>query len=227
MLEEPTTTAPPPTGGFNLLDALVGVITRPVPTMATIATARPWLIALAVYMVIALIGGVASMVGVNIDAQLAQMPPEMRDQFEPLFRALFNPGTAIISALVSAPIWLTIISAIYFGVGRLLHGQGAFSSVFSTQAFATVPSVGASVLTALLNLAGPMLAPLTGLVGLGFGIWTLVLSVIGIRESMGFSTGRAVATVLIPLAVIIVVCCCLAFVFGAAIAGIVAGTSSG
>lgn len=222
MLETPTMPDPPPGGGFNFLDALQGVITRPVPTMATIAAARPWLIALGVYLVIALIGSLASIVSLNVDQQLVQMPDEMRDQFAPLLRLLFNPGTVIATTLVSAPIWLVIGSAIYFGVGRLLGGQGAYSSIFSTQAFASVPSVGASVLTALLTLAGPMLAPLTGLVGLGFGIWSLVLSVIGVRESMGFSTGRAVATVLIPLAVIVVICCCLAIVLGATIAGIIA-----
>ena len=60
---------------------------------------------------------------------------------------------------------------------------------------------------------------LGGLLTLGFSIWTLVLVVIGIRESMALSTGRAVATLLIPIGVVLLLACVLIFVVVAAIAG--------
>ena len=47
------------------------------------------------------------------------------------------------------------------------------------------------------------------MVSFGIAIWSLVLQVIGVREAMHLSTGRAVMTVLIPVGVLVFLACAL------------------
>lgn len=77
-------------------------------------------------------------------------------------------------------------------------------------------------LTAVFNLIGvPFVG---GLLGFAVAIWVLVLYVLGIRESLSLSTGRAVATLLIPVGVLLALGCALiALVVALAIGA--AGTS--
>jgi hypothetical protein len=225
MLDQPAPQLPAAGQPFNVMQAIIGIITQPVPTLREIATVRPWLMALLVYIVISVLSGVAGSLGFNLDAQLAQVPPENREQLEPLLRGIFSPATLIGGSLITAPILLALVSGIFWIVGRLLGGTGTYSAVFSTQGFASAPtlvSAAVSFVVGLIGLAAPVaglaLSPLSGLIGFGVAIWGIVLSVIGIRESMGFSTGRAVATVLIPGAVLIGLCCVIGFAFFAVIA---------
>jgi hypothetical protein len=204
--------SPPEGGEFNFIDAAVGVVTRPVPAMRQIAAARPWLIGLALYIVIALLGGLAGLTAPAPATALppdANVPPEFEQMLEGMMEASRSPLLIAAAAVVLSPISLLITSGIFYLVGRLLGGQGPFSALFATQAFASVPSLLLAALTAVLNLAGTLLAPLVGLLGFAVGIWILVLEIIGIRESLALSTGRAVATVLIPVGVVILLGCVL------------------
>ncbi len=223
---------------FNPLEAAIGVITRPVAAMREIAAARPWPIAFALTIAIALLSGLAGLIGQqaglneNLDAlRDAGVSPGITDAFG----FFFSPGgsilTLLLSALIFAPLWLVILSGIYYGIGRLLGGKGPFTSVLSTQAFSSVPAVLQAPLAAVLGLLGSALAPapgevgggtlavglLGGLLSLAFAIWQLVLQAIGVRESLALSTGRAAATVLIPIAVLLLLGCVLIFVLAAAL----------
>jgi hypothetical protein len=223
---------PADSGSFNVAQAIPGVITQPVPTMQAIAAARPWPIALAYYIGIAVISGVAGAFSAqaqlaSLQAQLGSLDPEARQQFEAIVRTFLNPVALVGSSVVLAPIALVIVAGILWLVARLLGGQGPFSGLFSTLAFAATPSLFQSVLTIPLSLAGAAFSSLVSLIAFAIGIWSLVLQVIGIRESMNLSTGRAVATVLIPIGVLVVLCCVLAVAFGALIAGIIANAAGG
>ena len=96
-------------------------------------------------------------------------------------------------------------------VARIFRGQGSFSAVLSTQAFASTPSLLLAPVIALLNLGGAAVALtlLKYVIGLMFSIWTLVLQVIGIRESLALSTGQAVAVLIIAIGILIMLGCAL------------------
>jgi hypothetical protein len=220
-----STIAPAPAAGpFNPVDAAIGVITRPVPAMQQIAAARPWLIGLGLYLIINLLSGFAGLTApATVLPPDANMPPELEQMLEGLIGATRSVPLILGLSLIVSPILLVIWVGILYLVGRLFGGQGAFSAVFATHTFATIPNILLAAATALLNLAGDLLAPLLGALSFGVGIWILVLQIIGMRESMALSTGRAVAAVLIPIAVLILLACVLAVI---AVAVIVSAVSS-
>jgi hypothetical protein len=195
---------------FNPLDAAIGVVTRPVGAMREIAAARPWPIALALAAAIALLGGL-----VNLTAPLqgaadltgtAGLPPEFAQTYENTFAFFRSPGGVVANVLGSL-IGLAIGSGIFYLIGRLLGGRGPFSGLLSTLAFASIPNILLAPLTAVFNLIGvPFVG---GLLGFAVAIWVLVLYVLGIRESLSLSTGRAVATLLIPVGVLLALGCAL------------------
>jgi hypothetical protein len=90
--------------------------------------------------------------------------------------------------------WL-IWSLIILGIGKLLGGTADFGEVMRCLAFAYSPGV--------LQLFSffPLLGPLVGFVAV---IWTIVSTIVAVREAMDFDTGRAVLTVLIPFGIMVV-----------------------
>ena len=198
--------------GFNPIEAAIGVIIRPARAMQQIAAARPWPVAMLLASAIALLTGL-----VNLTAPMPAMaggeplPPGLPGGFETILAFTRSPWLPVVSALVITPLTLLISTSIFYLVGRLLGGHGPFSALLATQGFATVPGILLAPLMALLNLGGTLLAfVLLGYaVSVGFGIWVLVLQVLGIRESLALSTGRAVAVLLIPIAVLILLGCLL------------------
>jgi hypothetical protein len=84
-----------------------------------------------------------------------------------------SPVWIAIQVLVISPAFVALVSAVFYAAGRLLGGRGAFSAVFSTHAFASVPTIIQAPLAAWLHLSG--LGGATGLVGFVFGLWALVL----------------------------------------------------
>jgi hypothetical protein len=93
-------------------------------------------------------------------------------------------------ALVGWLIWSLIILV----VGRVLGGKADFGEVMRALAFADTPGVF------YLFSSFPLFGPLISLV---VGVWTIIATVIAVREAMDFDTGRAVVTVLIPVGIMI------------------------
>ncbi len=223
---EPTSSLPPelpPTGRpFNPVEAAIGVITRPVPAMQAIAAARPWLMALLLSVIIGLLSGLAGMTAPAPSpadmGDLAQLPPEQQRAIEGILGMVRSPALGIGNAIIN-PIVLAIWAGILWLVARLLGGIGQYSSLFSTVGFASVPNILLAPITALLNLGGAALAALSSLVGFAFAIWTIVLTVIAIRESMRLSTGRSVATCAIPAGSCLLLICAIVVVFASLIIG--------
>ena len=194
---------------FNFWEAIVGVIVRPVTAMRQIAAARPWPFALGLAIMIALLGGL-----VNLQSPWAQMPPPgdpaapLPPEFDQAMAFTRSPWFALLNALLCSPALLAVGAGILFLIGRLLGGQGHYSALFSTQAFSSVPSLLLTPVLALLNLTGTVVGSVLSIpLGIGVGIWVIVLQVLGIRESLTLSTGRAIATVLIPIALLFAFVC--------------------
>ena len=207
---------------FHPVEAAMGVIVRPVAAMREIAAARPWPIALALYMAITLLSGLVGLTSPWADATADTAPPGLADGYESITTFTGSLLLAVVNALICSPVLLVAIAGVFYGVGRLFGGHGQFTALLSTLAFASVPGLLLAPLTALLNLGGAVLLLTVGLLSsVCFGIWIVVLQVLGIRESLALSTGRAVATLLIPLAFLFLLfCACVAIIialaFGAA-----------
>lgn len=209
---------------FNPLEALIGVIIRPVEAMRQIAAARPWVFAIILSIVSALLSGLANLPGRDrtLD-QFANTGLDARTQetFENFVGFFLSPAFAIGSAL-TAPLWLALGSGILYLCGRLLGGRGPYSAMFSTEAFTAIPGILLAPLTAVFNLVGGPVATIGGCLAFFVGIWALVLTVLAIRESLNLSTGRAVGALLIPVAVLLALSCVLTLVA----VGLAAGASS-
>lgn len=112
-----------------------------------------------------------------------------------------------VGVIVGPMVWIVFLflwSGIVHGLLLLFGGAPkGFETSLRVIAYSAAPSVFAAV---------PFLG---GLVG---SVWGIVLQCIGLAEAHGVPRGRAVAAVLVPLAVCCVCLAVLAFVFSAAIA---------
>jgi hypothetical protein len=205
-MTEMESTRPVPSGsearGLNVLEAAVAVITRPASAMLDIAVTRAWPAGLLLSMAATLLNALSTLAGrpANLagGADLADLPPELAGTLA----TLQSPQFLIVSSVVISLPTLVFWTGVLYLVGRLLGGRGAFGGLLATQGFASVPNFLLAPVAAMLNLAGGPLTFVGWLLGFGFFIWTFVLGVIGIRESLAFSTGKAIATALIPFAIL-------------------------
>lgn len=226
---EPTSPLPPdlpPSGRpFNPVAAAVGVITNPVPAMQEIAAARPWLMALLLTIVIGLLSGLVNLTNPTLDpanlGDLGDLSAEQRRAAESVMQ-LVRPAVGAGGAILG-PIFLAIWAGILYLIARLLGGVGPYSALFSTIAFANLPSLLQVPLLLLINLGGTSLAPIASLVSFVFSIWVIVLTVIGIRESMSLSTGRSVATCALPVGGCFLIICVIFVAMGALLVGALSG----
>ena len=195
---------------FHVLDAIIGVITRPARTLRRIALIRPWPQALAVYIGIAVLEGLTSLTLPRSSFEPSTAgAPTLGTGAELFLQTITTPTFLFGSTLVLNPLALLLETGVLFLVARLLGGRDPFSGLLSTFAFASVPLLIMEPVTAVLNLGGSAMADgmVRGLLSFAAGIWVLVLQVLAIRESFSFSTGRAVAVFLIPFAVIVLLSC--------------------
>lgn len=109
----------------------------------------------------------------------------------------------IVSAILTAVLFGVFV-AILWGIGKLFAGVADYMSLFRGLGFAYAP-------TAL-----GIIPVIGGLVG---GIWAIVASIVAVREIHRVSQGAAVATVLIPVGVLLILFVLLAFVTGMVLLG--------
>src|SRR5918999_1053348 len=193
----------------GLLETAVSVVTRPVPTLRRLTSDPKVSWGIIVTVVIALATAVLTAVQPETSAP-QEIPSQPGFPTENFMRTL---GVALV---ILGPLFslgsLAIWTAILLGTSRLLGGRGGYAGLFTGLAFASIPnifSVPAQLLPLALGGAGRALA---GLVSFGIGIWVFVLGILAVRENNDFSTGRAVAAVMIPIGVIILLIIVLAVV---------------
>jgi hypothetical protein len=187
----------------NVLERVVGVMSQPVVTLREL-TERPrvpW--ALIVTAVIALISSLAGIGRADRGSQFGGLGGT-GSEFgpSPELRRILVVGSVVLSPVL-ATIFLVVWAGILQGISRLLGGTGAYAGTLSGLGFAGVPYVLGIPAQVLPLVFGTVGAALSGLVQFGLLIWVLVLDVIVVRENHDFSTGRAVAAVLLPIAVVI------------------------
>ncbi|MCL4439762.1 MAG: YIP1 family protein, partial [Firmicutes bacterium] len=111
-----------------------------------------------------------------------------------------RPYIGIIGALLAFIGWF-MQAGVFHLFAELLGGRGRAVGVLTVLAFADIPRVLVipfQVISVILvdSLFGRFLTVAVSLLAF---IWWAVLLVIGLREIQGFSTGRAVAALLIPM----------------------------
>lgn len=122
---------------------------------------------------------------------------------------LGDGANGFIAGLIGAFIvWLVSAGLAYF-LGTNLFGtpttNTTFEAVLRTVGYAQVPGI-----VAVVGFI-PFLGPVVGLVG---GIWTVVTSVIAIRQSLNIATDRAIITGLVATIATVLIMVILSLIFG-------------
>lgn len=115
--------------------------------------------------------------------------------------------------------YFLIVGAMHY-VARALGGRGNLPGAITALGFASLPAVlnaPVYLLTRFLGIDG-----LAGLGVLAFGLWSLVLDVIALREVYEVSTGKAVGILFLTPLAIIVAGVVLTLVFGVLFAALFA-----
>ena len=126
-----------------------------------------------------------------------------KDMVMPAVPGLSMQEPAIISEIarmaILAPLGWLVITALYFVMSKLLKGKAGYSDLLLVGGYAQLPMLFGSILGIGAGLTLPSLAFLPSLI---FGLWTLIATIIGVREANAFTTARAVIVVIVPLVIL-------------------------
>ena len=185
----------------GLLETAASLFVHPVVTLRRVSRQRPIDWAIAIIVVLA----AASLV---IDAARLSPRDFVLDPSDA--PESFSGGVRIamvLGALTLGPVIGLVVSALISGlfhvVSRMMGGAGTFAGMFAAYAFASLPGavlIPAAVFPIIFGSVGGRLELLV-LVTVLF--WSAILTVVAVRENYGFTTARAVAAVLIPVAALI------------------------
>jgi hypothetical protein len=170
--------------------------------MGEISAARPWRLAVGLLLALALSTKLLDLLKLRglVWPGLHGAAPPPEAWADPIFPSL---GSALGLALLEAGL-LVLEAGIVYLVGRGLGGRGPVSALLATQAFASLPTILPRVAApaVLQDLSDPTGAEMVAFVLMNYGpeVWSLVLGVLGVRASLGLSTGRATASRLAGLA---------------------------
>jgi hypothetical protein len=180
----------------------------------TLQTALIWMLIAGV--VAAIFGFLASAIGAgSTAAMISQMglPPEVEAQMGPMMGLV--TGGAGLAAIITVPVAFLIGTFITHLIAKVLSGQGDYSK------FAYLASTYQAPLTIVSSVLS-IIPFLGGCIALLIWIYTYVESYFAVKVNYGLSNGRALAVVLIPLALVLILAFCFAFV----IAGMFAAFSN-
>ena len=168
---------------------------------ATLQTALIWMLIAGV--VAAIFGFLQSLIGVSsVDAMLdqADLPPEVAAQMAPLLGAAV--GGAGIAAIITVPVFFLIGSFIYHLLATMLGGQGDYGKFAYLMSTYQAPITIASSIISIIPFLG-------GCVAFLLTIYAYVETYFAVRANYGLSSGKALAVVLIPIALIFLLFLCL------------------
>ena len=126
-------------------------------------------------------------------------------------------GGTLIGLICGAPI-SAVISVVAFAVAtaliqwiaKMFGGRGTFDQL--AYIFGAIAAPAALVTTVLTLLTGiPFVGACFGIISFLVAIYVLVLEIMATKAVNGFGWGQAAGSVLIPGAVLLLLCCCLAF----------------
>lgn len=171
----------------------------------TLQTALIWMVIAGV--VAAIFGLISGAIGASsAAAMISQMglPAEIEAQMGPMITAISGGSVA---AIISVPVFFLIGTFILHLIAKMLGGQGEYNTfAYLTSTFQAPLTMASSILAVI-----PFLG---GCVAMIIGIYGYVLSYFAVKANYGLTSGRALAVVLIPLALLILLVICLAAFIG-------------
>jgi hypothetical protein len=179
---------------------------------ATLQTALIWMVIAGV--VAAIFGWLAGLMGAaSMSAMISQMglPPEMQAQMGPMIAAM--TGSAGLAAIITVPLFFLIGTFILHLIAKMLGGQGEYSTLAYLFATFQAPLTIISSILAIIPFLG-------GCVAFLIFIYTYVEGYFAVKANYGLTSGRAIAVILIPLALLFILVFCLAIVAGGILAGL-------
>jgi hypothetical protein len=132
-------------------------------------------------------------------------------------------GGGLIAAICGAPV-AAIISVVFFAlttgvvqlIAKMFGGRGTFDQLAYALAAILAPFYLVSSLITLLG-AIPYVGACFGIVGLGVGLYVLVLEIMAVKGVNQFGWGQAIASLLLPVFAIV---CCISVAIAAALPAI-------
>ncbi len=127
----------------------------------------------------------------------------------------------IITLVCGAPIaalfgviGFAIIVALVQWIAKMFGGRGNFNQLAYVFGAIAAP---ATLISAIFTLLGaiPFVGACFGILAFVFALYVLYLEITAVKGVNGFGWGPAVGSVLIPVAVLFLVCCCVLFAVGA------------
>lgn len=106
-----------------------------------------------------------------------------------------GPTSALVTALASLAGWLIWAGITYLIGDKLLGGTATWGELLRALGFAQAP--GVLLVFGVLPLIG-------GLLAFVISLWTLVAGIVGIREALDFSTGKALITAVLGWLVLVI-----------------------
>lgn len=179
---------------LGVLDLMYGALFSPVPTFRAVAS-RPHLGRAVVVLVVVAV--VSAAVGAITGSR--QAAAGLAETGIPLPGFYVAPAAFFFGLVGPFVLWY-LQAAIFYLTGVLLGGRGGVLPLLAVLAVASMPQVFSAPIALLSSAVHRGLG-----VWLSFaiGIWTLALYVLAVREGLHFSTGRALATLFLPLVVMV------------------------
>lgn len=176
-----------PFPGF--LELMYGALFAPVTTFRQVAARPRPDRAVLVLLAVSVVSAGAGALSAEREAGLAALPVSLS----------LGPVAFLLGLIGPFVIWYLQASALHL-TAELLGGAGRVLTLLTLLALAAVPQVFSAPALLLGVLTRSSLG---GWLSLGIGVWVIVLQVLAVRETYGFSTGRAVGTLFLPLGALV------------------------
>ena len=183
----------------DLLENIFGTLFSPASTFGRMLEERT---SVTIAAIVVLIACICSGAG-SILTQSAFM--SLFAEFPGFEEMVFSPIASMTMSVVVGFIGWVVIAGIFHVVAKILGGKGAFTEMLVLMGFAMLPNIFQAPIGLIAIFSGGLTGALIA-IGLGgiLAIWILILDVLAIREAHKFSTGRAIATLVLPFVVLMV-----------------------
>jgi hypothetical protein len=181
----------------------------------TLQTALIWMVIAGV--VAAIFGWIAGLIGASSAAAMISsmgLPPEAQAQLGPMLSMV--TGGAGFAAIIAVPVGFLIGTFIIHLIAKMLGGQGDYGKFAYLASTYQAPLTMASAILSIIPFLG-------GCLGFILIIYTYVESYFAVKTNYGLTSGKAIAAILIPLAILLILFICI----GVVVVGGIAALSSG
>ncbi|MGB7533109.1 MAG: Yip1 family protein [Halobacteriota archaeon] len=190
----------------DLLENIFGTLFSPASTFRRMSEERTSVTIAAIVVLIACIcSGAGSILTQSAFMSLFAEFPGFEPASPGFEEMMFSPIASMTISVVFGFILWVVIAGILHVVAKILGGKGAFTEMLVLMGFAMLPNIFQAPIGLIAFLSGGLTGAFIA-IGLGgvLAIWVLILDVLAIREAHKFSTGRAIATLVLPFAVLVV-----------------------